>query len=155
MDAFLDKHVDKIHGSLSCFDRVLFRDYLPFFSSREITPFLERQKVRPDGLKDFLVGQAERLKQHVRPLAQRQGRPFLVFAERVRRDETAREIAARSGITEGLACVLSTLEPCWTFMLRWDEARQRLPAGRDRDQRARRVPVTPPRRPPRDGVCRP
>ena len=119
MDAFLDKHADKLQGSLSCFDRVLFRGYLPFFYGREMTQFLERQGVRPDGLKDFLVGQAERLKQHARQLAQRQGRPFLYFAERVRKDEMAREIAERSGITEGLVCVLSTLEPCWTFALRW------------------------------------
>ena len=130
MDAFLDKHADKLQGSLSCFDRVLFRGYLPFFYGREMTQFLKRQGVRPDGLKDFLVGQAERLRQHARQLAQRQGRPFLYFAERVRKDEMAREIAERSGITEGLVCVLSTLEPCWTFALRWDDASYVRPARR-------------------------
>jgi len=42
----------------------------------------------------------------------------------------AREIAERSGITEGLVCVLSTLEPCWTFALRWDDASYVRPARR-------------------------
>jgi hypothetical protein len=130
MDAFLDRHADKIQGSLSCFDRVLFRGYLPLFSGREMTPFLKRQGVRPDGLKDFLLGQAERLKQHARQLARRDGRPFLYFAERVRKDEKAREIAARKGITDGLVCVLSTLEPCWTFALRWEGASYVRPARR-------------------------
>ena len=55
MDAFLDKHADKIRGSLSCFDRVIFRGYLPLFSGREMTPFLKRQGVHPDDLKDFLL----------------------------------------------------------------------------------------------------
>jgi hypothetical protein len=48
--------------------------------------------VCPERLKDFLLGQAERLKQHARRLALRHGRPFLHFAERVRKDEKAREI---------------------------------------------------------------
>ncbi len=120
-DAFLDEHADKTRGSLSCFDRVIFRGYLPPFSGREITPFLKRHGVRPDGLKAFLIGQAERLKQHARQLAQRQGRPFLDSAERVRKAEKARKIAERSEITEGLVYVLSTLELCWTFALRWDD----------------------------------
>jgi hypothetical protein len=110
MDAFLDKHADKIQGSLSCFDRLLFRGYLPFFYGREMTQLRERQGVWPEGLKDFLVGQAERMKQHARQLAQRQGRPFLYFAERARKK--VREIAERSGIAKELVCVLSTLDPC-------------------------------------------
>ena len=130
MDAFLDKHADKIRGSLSCFDRVTFRGYLPLFSGREMTPFRKRQGVRPDGLKDFLLGQAERLKQHARQLARRDGRPFLDCAERARKDEKAREIAARKGITDGLVCVLSTLEPCWTFALGWEGASSVRPARR-------------------------
>jgi hypothetical protein len=32
MDQFIAKHANKLQGTLSCFDRVLFRGYLPFFS---------------------------------------------------------------------------------------------------------------------------
>ncbi len=32
MKAFLDKHAAKITGVLSCFDRLLFRGYLPIMS---------------------------------------------------------------------------------------------------------------------------
>ena len=31
MDQFIAKHADQIEGTLSCFDRVIFRGYLPFF----------------------------------------------------------------------------------------------------------------------------
>ena len=34
MDLFVRKHQDKINGTLSCFDRMLFRGYLPIQSGR-------------------------------------------------------------------------------------------------------------------------
>jgi hypothetical protein len=36
----------------------------------------------------------------------------------VRKDQRARAIAARDGITEGLVCVFATIEPCRSFRLR-------------------------------------
>ncbi len=41
MDQFIAKHADKLQGTLSCFDRVLFRGYLPFFSGYAMAGFLE------------------------------------------------------------------------------------------------------------------
>ena len=32
MNEFVSKHEDRIHGVLSCFDRMLFRGYLPIMS---------------------------------------------------------------------------------------------------------------------------
>ena len=32
MNEFVRKHEDRIHGVLSCFDRMLFRGYLPIMS---------------------------------------------------------------------------------------------------------------------------
>ena len=37
MDKFIELHAGKIKGSLSCFDRVLFRGYLPIMSGAEVT----------------------------------------------------------------------------------------------------------------------
>jgi hypothetical protein len=130
IDAFLDKHADGIRGSLSCFDRMIFRGCLPLFSGREMTPFLKRQGVGSDSLGDFLLGQSGRLKRQPRQRALRHGRPFLDSAERVRKDEKAREIAQRSGNEDGLVCVLSTFEPCSRFALRWDDDSYVRPARR-------------------------
>ncbi len=41
MDQFIAKHADKLQGTLSCFDRVLFRGYLRFFSGYAMVSFLE------------------------------------------------------------------------------------------------------------------
>jgi hypothetical protein len=42
MDQFIAKHVDKLQGTLSSFDRVLFRGYLPFFSGYAIASSWKR-----------------------------------------------------------------------------------------------------------------
>ena len=56
MEHFVTKHADKIHGTLSCFDRILFRGYLPFVSGAAMAAFLDRPGVRRPELKGFLSG---------------------------------------------------------------------------------------------------
>ena len=123
MEQFIAKHSDEIEGALSCFDRVLFRGYLPFFSGAAMATFLDRRGVERHALKSFLLRQAYLVKGPRHRMADRQGRPFQYFGERVRREELARQIAERDGIHEGLVCVLTTLEPCRTFSLHWSEAK--------------------------------
>jgi hypothetical protein len=130
MENFIAKHADKLQGTLSCFDRLLFRGYLPFFSGAAMAEFLDRRGVRRPELKGFLLGQASRLKEHARQMALREGRPFQYFQGRVRKEELARRIAERDGIEQGLVCVFSTLEPCRTFSIRWDHASYIRPATR-------------------------
>jgi hypothetical protein len=40
MDAFVAKHRQAIRGVLSCFDRVLFRGYVPLMSGYAMAEFL-------------------------------------------------------------------------------------------------------------------
>jgi hypothetical protein len=53
-------------------------------------------------LKAFLVNYAERVKHHAVELARHQKRPFQYLQEKVRKEELAREIAARDQIEEGV-----------------------------------------------------
>ena len=46
LERFISKHAEKIRGTLSCFDRILFRDYLPFFSGAAFAAFLDRRRIR-------------------------------------------------------------------------------------------------------------
>jgi hypothetical protein len=48
-------------------------------------------------------------------------RPYQYLTGPRRKEELARQIAERDGITEGLVCVFSVLEPCRTFSLVWKE----------------------------------
>ena len=42
MKEFIHKYEDRIHGVLSCFDRMLFRGYLPIMAGWQMAEFLGR-----------------------------------------------------------------------------------------------------------------
>jgi hypothetical protein len=64
MDKFIEQHADRISGTLGCFDRVLFRGYLPIMSGAAMATFLKSRDVMRETLKAFLLAQAEWLKSH-------------------------------------------------------------------------------------------
>jgi hypothetical protein len=123
---FVRKHPDKIAAVLGCFDRVIFRGYLPICHVRGLHGWLHQRGVKYWNFKQFAPQLAERLLQHAKDTAAKAGRPYQYLAERVSKDELARQIAARDGVSEGLVCVFSCLETCRTFRLRYGEGKPRL-----------------------------
>jgi len=82
MKAFIHKYEDRIHGVLSCFDRMLFRSYLPIMSGWQMAQFFNSSGIRFRELKAFLVGHVERVKWHAVELAQQEKRPFQYLLRR-------------------------------------------------------------------------
>src|SRR5206468_6145733 len=80
-------------------------------------------RFRAHKLKGFLLQHAERVKQHAIDVAKQEGRPFQYLQEKVRKEELAKEIAARDQIRDGLICVFSVLEPCRTFSFRFEKGK--------------------------------
>jgi hypothetical protein len=76
METFVAKHATKIRGMLSCFDRMLFRGYLPLMSGWAMADFLRSKQVDRWKLKPFLLEQAERIKKHAGVMASQTGRPY-------------------------------------------------------------------------------
>ena len=64
MKEFVENYKDRIHGVLSCFDRMLFRGYLPIMSGWQMAQFFNSSGIRFRELKTFLVQNAERVKRH-------------------------------------------------------------------------------------------
>jgi hypothetical protein len=112
MKEFIRKHYDHIHGVLSCFDRMLFRGYLPIMSGWAMAQFLNGLDLKGSSLKGFLLESSERVKDHAIAMAQKHARPFQYLVSNIRKEDTARQLAERDGIEEGLVCVF---EPCRTF----------------------------------------
>src|SRR5881628_2324257 len=123
MREFISKYADRVHGVLSCFDRMLFRGYLPIMSGWQMAQFFNNSNIRYRQLKPFLLEHAARVKQHGVDLAEKEGRPFQYLQEKVRKEELARQIAERDHIDDGLICVLSVLEPCRTFSFRTEKGK--------------------------------
>jgi hypothetical protein len=119
MKAFVDKYEDRIHGVLSCFDRMLFRGYLPIMSGWSMAQLFQAHEIDCGSVKPFLLANAERVKTHALALARQHGRPFEYLSSKLRKEDAARKIAERDNIEHGLVCVFSALEPCRTFSLRF------------------------------------
>jgi hypothetical protein len=133
MERFVTRHRDRIVGILSGFDRLLFRGTLRSISYVDgLDKFLSSQGVLYRDFKPYVEGLSERLKTDAIAMATDAGRPYEYLASaQVRKEDRARAIAERDGITEGLICVLSCVEPCRSFTIRRDrhEKRLRLVAG--------------------------
>src|SRR3954447_5486574 len=80
MQEFIRKHEARIHGVLSCFDRMLFRGYLPIMSGWSMAQFLNGLDVAGGSLKPFLLENAERVKDHAIAMAKKYERPFQYLA---------------------------------------------------------------------------
>ena len=121
MKEFIRKYDDRIHGVLSCFDRMLFRGYLPIMSGWAMAQFLDGIELNGSSLKPFLLQNSERVKNNALAMAQKHERPFQYLASPIRKEDTARQLAERDGIEEGLVCIFSVLEPCRTFSFRFQK----------------------------------
>ena len=123
---FLRKHAPSIRGVLSCFDRVIFRGYLPLSYARGLEGFLAHQGVLLKDFKTFAPQMAERLKAHVRGLVEAASAPFRHLPKKIRMEDEARQLARARGQTEGIVCGFSQLETCATFRLQFAQGRPRL-----------------------------
>src|SRR6185436_12411485 len=86
--------------------------------------FLWRQGVRLSEFGRYVHRATEKVKKHARQIAADAGRPFLYLDAATKavgqsKEEFVRTIAERDGVTEGLICVLSTVEPCKSFDVRY------------------------------------
>jgi hypothetical protein len=98
MDLFVRKHQKKINGTLGCFDRMLFRGYLPIQSGWMMAEFLKQNQISFRSLKGFLIRSADRINQYAKALAAKQGRPFQYLTTYTRKEDLARKMAEKEGI---------------------------------------------------------
>jgi hypothetical protein len=129
MKLFLDKHAEKICATLSCFDRVLFKGYLPLSYAHGMQNFLDRRGILYKNFKPFVLSQAQRLRAHAEATAQNTSRPFMYLNGYVRKEALVQEVLKNHPVSSGLVCILSAIEPCQSFVLRYGEGRPQLQAA--------------------------
>jgi hypothetical protein len=117
MNSFIQKHAKVVMGVLSGFDRLVLRGTLrDLFRVYVMERYLWFNQVL---LKDFgrhVEGVTERIKQATVTMAQARNRPLRYLpSAQTSKEDVAREIAKKDGVTSGLICVLSCVEPCSSF----------------------------------------
>ena len=117
MEQFVSKHAEDVTGTLSGFDRLVFRGTLRMLAHRGgMLHYLYAMRVL---LKDF-AGHAEALTRWLKDaseeLAKRTLRPIIYLnSSAINKEDKAREIARADGIEQGLICILTAVEPCLSY----------------------------------------
>jgi len=124
MGAFEDVHQSHITGSLAMFDRMIFKGhFLRLYHPGGVQAFLWNQGVPLIGFAEWAKTTTEALRQHAEHSAAEAGRPYIYLEKTTTthtgqsKEDLARSIAERDGVTEGLVCILRAVEPCGSFKL--------------------------------------
>jgi hypothetical protein len=117
MNKFIEKLGKQIQGVLAGFDRLVFRGTLRrIVYDAGMKSYLWQNQVL---LKDFgkhVERTSQQLKVASLTAAQQAGRPVRYLpSSQVSKEEIAREIAAKDQVKQGTVCVLTSVEPCWSF----------------------------------------
>ena len=117
MNAIMQKYSEHVTGELSGWDRVVFRGTLRMLCFAEgMAGYLSRVGTLLKDFGEHAQQMTERLIEASLNEAERLGRPVeYLWSPSIRKDDYARKIAARDGITSGLICVLTCVEPCKSF----------------------------------------
>jgi hypothetical protein len=126
MERFVKRHESRIVGSISGFDRILFRGIISSICHiGGMDRFLSSQRVLYKEFGKFAQKISDQVKAHGQEIAKQYERPFVyITSSKQSKEETARAIMEKDNITEGLICVLSCVEPCQSFTIRKDGARK-------------------------------
>lgn len=120
MRPFIQHHQDHVTGVLSGFDRLVLRGSLRTLAyTGGMMNFLYEVGVL---LKEF-GGYVERTTKHLRTAcyekARQLERPVIYLpSSQPSKEAQARQIATRDGVSEGLICLLSCVEPCLSYEIR-------------------------------------
>jgi hypothetical protein len=128
MHEFIAKHQEKIAGTLSGFDRLVFRGHLRSLGNPGgMMSYLWTNQVLLKNFGDHVEKVTERLKEASLAEAGACGRPVQYLnSSHMDKETIARNILAQDGVRSGLVCVLSCLEPCWKFQIHRNRLRKKL-----------------------------
>lgn len=120
MERFLERHQNRIVGVLSGPDRILYRGTLLSISHLDgMAMFLSSQRVLYKDFKPYAERLSDGIVERAKAVAEEAGRPLrYIDSARVSKEDLARKIMERDGITKGLICVLTCVEPCQTYAIR-------------------------------------
>lgn len=119
MQEFIKKHERDIIGVLSGWDRIRFRGTIRNFAYvAGVMGWLWDQQVLLKHFKPFALALTAELQKSVLGVASAAGHAIKYLASSsLSKEDLVQEILKREGITNGVVCVLSCVEPCRSFEL--------------------------------------
>ncbi len=128
MNSFIQKHQKNIIGVLSGWDRIVFRGTLRLVANLAgMNAYLAHIGILMKDFKAYALGKTAELIQASAARVEAAGRPneYLPSAG-TDKEAVALQIADRDHITQGLICMLRTVEPCMTYQIHRNRANKTL-----------------------------
>lgn len=126
MKSFVQRHAASVMGVINGFDRLRFRGTLRRLASvAGLGSFLQYCGVLLKDAGAWMNAHTEQVKEA--SLAMAKDRPVRYIQDpSARKEDIAREIARADGVEEGLVCVLTAVEPCYSFDIHRNRQTKRL-----------------------------
>ena len=117
MTPFHTTHNEVLEGSLSSFDRVVFKGHLkPLMYGQGVEKFLSSKGMLIRDFKKLVERLSGEVDRAARAMAEAAGRPYeYLNSYHIRKERKAAEIAERDGITQGLVAVFAAVEGAQSF----------------------------------------
>ena len=110
---FIQKFAVSIVSLLNCFDRVIFKGYLPFRGEQYLNDYVDRVlRMRRKDFVPWLEQQSEQLVQHGKRIAHQHGRPYEYRQGRFKKEKFIQDLIRKDGLDVGLVAVLCVQETC-------------------------------------------
>jgi len=117
MNTFIQKYQPQINGTLSGWDRIVFRGTIRTLAYiKGMASYLQRIGCLLKDFGEHVEAKTATLIEQSLQRAEQQNRPVkYIESSTIRKEDYARSIAEADGITEGLVAVLTCVEPCRSF----------------------------------------
>ena len=126
MQSFINKHQDSIIGILSCFDRIIFKGYLPITHEKGCEALFYDQQWLIKQFKYKGPQLSRRIAEYAQNYAALNQRPFMPLPPKTNKEELSRDFVRQEGLTSGLVAVFKVLEPCRSFKMTGGKLRPHL-----------------------------
>ena len=128
MQKFIDKYSDHIHGVVHGFDRIILKGYIgEFYYGNNFYYFLKKEEIKLKDFKGYAQKVTEQIKSHVSKIvSETQAYTEYLNSPKISKEDIAKRVAKERGITEGLICVLSAVEPCKALSVEYNKSTGKL-----------------------------
>lgn len=128
MNEFVNSYHSKITGVISTFDRMIFKGHiLPFFQMNSRHYYLYQEKILMKEFGDYAKDISCSIKEHATKIAKKEERPFIYLnSSRESKEKRATQIRDKDKISNGLICILTCVEPCTAFDVRFNKNSKKL-----------------------------
>lgn len=110
----IENYYEQIKGMLHGFDRIIFKGHiLQFFSQSGRNYFLSKENVLLKDYSTYAQSITSQIKEHACMMAKSLERPYIYLnSPKISKEKTAHEVMKTNPVTEGLICVIATVELC-------------------------------------------